>query len=147
MTGITTTHVPTDREQASRLVLPAAAVSTLTAAAWSFLGRHDMGEWIFELGVLAVGAVVIFGLVVPRALRHESAGGRAIAMGVIGLLLVFPAFWLGLPVQLGTAAALLGYAGRRATHGSGKSVVALVIGALTVIAYLSTYLGDYLATH
>jgi hypothetical protein len=128
-------------------VLPTAIASTAVAAALSYVGRHDMGEWFFELGVLAVGAAVIFGLVVPRGLRHESAPWRAIVMGVLGLLMAFPAFWLGLPVQLGAAAVLLGYAGRRATRGSGRSVVALVIGALTVVAYLSIYLGDYLNTH
>jgi hypothetical protein len=148
MTGtITTSATTSDREQASRLVIPTAIASTAVAAALSYVGRNSMGEWFFELGIQAVGAVVIFGLVVIRGLRHESAPWRALVMGVLGLLLAFPAFWLGLPVQLGAAAALLGYAGRRATHGSGKSVVALVLGAMTVVAYLSTYLGDYLSNH
>jgi hypothetical protein len=147
MTGITVTHATTEREQAARLALPAAAVSTLTGAALSYVGRNDLGEWLFELGVLAVGAVVVFGVVVPRGLRHDSAGGRALALAVVGLLLVVPAFWLGLPAQLGTAAALLGYAGRRAPNGSGKSVAALVLGVVTVVAYLAIYLGDFVATH
>jgi hypothetical protein len=136
-----------DRAQATRLVVPVAAASTVLGAAMSYLGRNDLGEWLFELGVLAVGVAVIFGIVVPRGLRHEAAGGRALVMGVLGLLLVVPAFWLGLPVQLGAAAVLLGYAGRRAPSGSGKAIVALAIGALTVIAYVSIYVGDYLNTH
>ena len=45
------------------------------------------------------------------------------------------------------AAVLLGFAGRKATAGSGKAMAALVVGALTVIAYLAIYLGDYLNTH
>jgi hypothetical protein len=148
MTGITTTSTTvSDREQVSRLVIPTAIASTAVAAALSYVGRNSMGEWFFELGVLAVGAAVVFGLVVPRGLRHESAPWRALVMGALGLLIVFPAFWLGLPVQLGAAAVLLGYAGRRAAYGSGKSVVALVMGALTIIGYLSTYLGDYLSNH
>jgi hypothetical protein len=136
-----------DQQHASRLLLPTAIGSTAVAAALSYVGSHDMGEWFFEIGVQVVGAAVIFGLVVPRGLRHESAGWRAIVMGGLGLLLVVPAFWLGLPVQLGAAAVLLGYAGHRAPSGSGKALTALVIGAITVLAYLVIHLGDYLDTH
>jgi hypothetical protein len=39
------------------------------------------------------------------------------------------------------------FAGHRASSGSGKSITALVIGALTVITYVSIYVGDYLADH
>jgi hypothetical protein len=68
-------------------------------------------------------------------------------MGVLGLLMVAPAFWLGLPVQLGAGALLLGYAGKRASTGSGRSIVSLALGALTGVAYLSIYIGDYMDTH
>ncbi len=147
MTSTITVTASTDRAQAARLVVPVAAASTLLAAVLSYVGRNDLDEWLVELGVLAVGVTVIFGVVVPGGLRHEAAGGRALAMGVLGLVLVVPAFWLGLPVQLGAAAVLLGFAGRKATAGSGKAIAALVVGALTVIAYLAIYLGDYLNTH
>jgi hypothetical protein len=68
-------------------------------------------------------------------------------MAVLGALLVVPAFWSGLPMLLGVAAAMLGYAGKRATTGSGKATAGLVLGLLTVVAYLAIYLSDYLANH
>jgi hypothetical protein len=151
MSGIpvtsTVSSTVTRRENINRLVLPTAAATTVVAAALSFVGRNDMGEWYFELGIQVVTAALVFGVVTPRGLRHESAGGRALVMAVIGLLVVVPAFWLGIPVQLGAAAALLGYAGRRAGTGSGKCMVALVLGILTVVAYVAINLGDYLHTH
>ena len=148
---MTATTIPVstaaDQAQATRLLVPVAVVSTLLAMTLSVIGAHDAGERFFEVAVQIVAAVVIFGLVVRRGLRQESAGGRALAMGIIGLLLVFPAFWLGVSVQLGAAAVLLGFAGRRAPSGSGKAIVALAIGALTVIAYIGIYVGDFLNTH
>ena len=148
MTGIsTTTSITPDREQITKLVIPTAVATTLVAAVLSFVGRDSMSEWFFELGMQVVAAVVVFGIVVPRGLRRESAGGRALVMAVLGLLLVVPAFWIGWPIQLGAAAVLLGFAGKSAERGSGKAVIALVLGALTVIAYLAIYLGDYLNTH
>jgi hypothetical protein len=148
MTGISATHpTRTDREQATRLVIPTAVASTLVATTLSFVGSHNMTEWLVELGLQVVAAAVVFGLVVPRGLRRESAGGRALVMAVLALLLVVPAFWIGWPVQLGAAAVLLGYAGKGASKGTVTSMTALVLGALSVIAYLSIYLGDYLDTH
>ena len=65
-------------------------------------------------------------------------------LGVLGVLLVAPAFWSGLPAQLGVAAALLGYAGKRAAAGSGQAIVGLVIGLLAVMGYVAIYVADYL---
>jgi hypothetical protein len=137
----------TDHERARRLVVPVGLVSFLVATALSFEGRDGMGEWYVEVGLQIVVGLLVFGVVVPRGLRHESAGGRAIVMGALGLLLVVPAFWSGLPMLLGAGAALLGYAGRRAGTGSGKSIAAFVIGMLSVIAYLAIYVADYAHVH
>ena len=134
-----------DREQAQRACLPVGLVTTGVALTLSMVGAHDNLERLVELALIAVGAAVLFGIVVPRGLRHESAGGRAIVLGVLGLLLVVPAFWSGLPVQLGVAAALLGYAGKRADTGSSKAIVGLVIGLLAAMAYTAIYVGDFLA--
>ena len=123
--------------------MPTAIASALLAALLSFLGRHDMAEWAVELGIQLVTAVLVFGLVVPRGLRHESAGGRGIVMAVVALLVVMPAFWTGVPLLLGAAAALLGFAGKRAEHGSGKAIVSFVLGVLAVVAYVAIYAGDF----
>lgn len=145
-TSVTTTHT-SDHERAGRAVVPVGVATLLIATACSFQGRNSMGEWVFELGIQIVAAGVIFGLVVPRGLRHESPGRRALVMGVLGALLVAPAFWLGLPIQLGAAAVLLGYAGRRDSTGSGMSIASVVLGSLTVVFYLSIYIGEYLDSH
>lgn len=134
-----------DREQARRACLPVGLATTAVALALSMIGAHDNVERIVEVALITVGAAVLFGIVVPRGLRHESAGGRAMVLGVLGVLLVVPAFWSGLPAQLGVAAALLGYAGKRAEAGSGKAIVGLVIGLLATMAYVAIYVGDFIA--
>jgi hypothetical protein len=67
-------------------------------------------------------------------------------MALVGALLVVPAFWLGLSPLLAAAAVLLGYAGKQATRGSGPATAGLVLGLLTIVAYLAIYASDYLAT-
>ena len=137
----------TDREAVRSLVVPAGIVSFAVAAVLSVAGAHDWIEAVVEVVVQAVAAAVVFGLVVPRALRHESAGGRGLVMGVLGLLLVMPAFWSGLPLLLGAGAALVGQAGRHAERGSGKAIASLVVGLLVVVGYAAVYVLDYLHTH
>ncbi len=132
-----------DRVTARNAMIPAAIASTAIAVTLSYLGAHDNRERLVELGLQIVAAGVLFGVVVPRGLRQESAGGRALVLGALALLIVVPAFWSGLPIQLGAAACLLGYAGKRADTGSGKAIASLVLGLLAVVAYLAIYVGDF----
>jgi hypothetical protein len=144
----TITVTPSDhRETARRAVVPAALTTFAVAAVLSVTGAHTTAEWVVEVVVQAVVTALVFGLVVARGLRHESAGGRGLAMGILGLLLVVPAFWTGLPLLLGTGSALLGSAGRRASTGSAKATAAMVVGVLAVVAYAAIYVVDYLQTH
>lgn len=147
MTTTTLVNHTSDSELARRALLPIALMATAVAMTFSVLGANSRGEAIFEIGIQAVAAGLLCALVVPRALRHESAGGRGIVLGVLGLLLVVPAFWSGLPIQLGAAAALVGYAGKRAEQGSGRAVASLVLGLLVVVAYLAIYVSDFVSTH
>ena len=65
--------------------------------------------------------------------------------GLLGLLLVVPAYWSGLPIVLGTAGALLGQAGRgRAVAVGGVPVAlwAIVVGAAAVILDLLIFVVD-----
>lgn len=146
MTTSTLVTRTSDRDLARRALRPVAVVTSAIAMAFSVLGANSRGEAAFELGVQLVAAGLIFALVVPRALRHDRAGGRGVALGVLGLLLVVPAFWIGLPIQLGAAAALIGYAGKRADQGSGKAMASLVLGLLGVVAYLAIYASDFMST-
>lgn len=132
----------TDQAAARRAIVPVGVGSFAIAAFWIGMGAHDVGEIVSMIALSAVVAGGVFGLVLPRALREESAPRRALTLAVLGLLLVVPAFWSGLPMVLGSAGALLGYAGRNAVQGAKGCITAAVIGALAVIGYLSTYVGD-----
>jgi len=135
-----------DKETVRRLVVPTGIITFALAALLSVTNADSATEAVVEVVIQAAVAAAIFGLVVPRALRRESAGGRGLIMSVIGLLLVMPAFWSGLPLLLGAAGALVGQAGRHAERGSGKAIAALVIGLLAVVAYAAVYVLDYLHT-
>src|SRR5687767_3992218 len=79
--------------------------------------------------VLVIAAIVFF-LVVPRGERSNRPAVPGLACSIIGLLLVFPAFWSGLPILLGAGGAVMGQAGRgggQAT-GGGLALGAIVVG-------------------
>jgi hypothetical protein len=135
-----------DTDIARRATVPAAVAALVVTIALTVADANSMGERITMTALQLVVGALLFGLVVPRALGHQSSGGRGIAMGVVGLLLVVPAFWSGLPMLLGAAAALVGYAGKSAATGSGKARASLVLGLLAVIGYVAIYVLDYLST-
>ena len=119
-----------DRDRARHALVPVAAGSFLVAAFLDLARADSAGE---ALSMVALGLLVVcilYPLVVARGLRQDNAGGRALTMGILAVLLIVPAFWSGLPMILGAAAALLGYAGRRAAHGSGQATAAFVLGTL-----------------
>ena len=124
------------------LVLAVGATSALAAVGFTALGAHDWGEIAVVAGAVVVTAAVVFGFVVPRALRKESAPGTALALSIPAVLLVVPAFWSGLPMVLGAAGLLVGNAGRHARTGGATCIAAVVLGALAVAAYLVIYVGD-----
>ena len=114
-------------------------VTGVVAATLTLLFAHDWAEVAVVAAILVVVTAGVYGYVVPRALRKESAGGTALGLAIPAALLSVPAFWSGLPFVLGIAAMVVGNAGRQARTGSGKSIVALALGALTVLFYLSIY--------
>ena len=146
MTSITeTSTATTERDRARRAVVPVAVGSFLVAAFLDLARADSAGE---ALSMVAFGLIVVsllYPLVVVRSLRSEDASGRALALGIVGLLLIVPAFWSGLPMILGAAAALLGYAGRRAETGSGKATAAFVLGTLSMVGYVASYVTDWVA--
>ncbi len=80
----------------------------------------------------------------PRKLAGESAGGTALTLSLLAAVLLLPAFWSGLPLALGVAGAILGYAGQKSVRGSAKCIAALVIGMLASIGYFAVYVLDAL---
>ena len=136
MTTMTTTPSSTLTTRSAGLI--GVAVAAVAAALTTFFA-HGWGEAIGMTALIAVVGAVVYGYVVPRALRKESAGGTALALAIPAALLVVPAFWTGLPLVLGVAAMLVGNEGRRAPTGAGKSIAGLVLGALASLFYLSIY--------
>jgi hypothetical protein len=137
------TTITASRPVASRGTVAATGIATaLVAFAGTAFGAHDWGEILVVCGVVAVATALVFGLVVPRALRTESAGGTALGLAIPALVLLLPAFWSGLPLVLGVAGLLVGSAGRRASSGAGKCIAAVVLGTLAAVGYVAIYISD-----
>ena len=120
---MTSTHITTatdDRSQVRQALVPTAVAVAVVGGTLSWLFADTNAEGASEVGFIVVLTAAIFGLVVARGLRHVAAGGRGIALGVIGLFTVPVMFWSGIPLVLGAGATLLGQAGRRADTGSGR---------------------------
>jgi hypothetical protein len=141
MTELTATRPTSETRTAVGIGVATAVVSGVLVA----LFAHDWGEILVVLAAIAVTTAVVFGAVVPRGLRRESAGGAALTCGIVAALLALPAFWSGLPLVLGVAAMLLGNTGRTAAHGSGKCIAAIVLGALASVFVLAVYVMEAFA--
>ena len=70
----------------------------------------------FLLGVVVVLSVIVYGLLAPIAVRAAATGSAAAKSWAIGLgvvsVLSLAAFWSGLPLIVGGAAALTGHTGK-----------------------------------
>ncbi len=94
-----------------------------------FYGATDpsdigIGLVLVYAAIALVTAGVVFGLVLPWALRRESSGGVALALAILGAVLA-PGFWTGFPPGLAAGGALLGWAGIYATKGRRLSQAAM----------------------
>ena len=134
MTTTTVSHSTTGVSAA-----PIGIATAVVGSALTTLFAHDWGEVMFMVPVIAIAAGLVFGIVVPRALRKESAGGTALGLSIPAVLFTLPAFWTGLPLVLGAAGMLVGNAGRNARSGGGKCIAGLVLGSLAVLGYLAIY--------
>lgn len=141
MTTISTT--PTTRPVRSSAIFTIGAAA-LVGGFWIFYGAHNWLEILISMSMLALATALLLGIVLPRALRKESAGGTALTLSVLAVLVTVPAFWSGLPIVLGVAGMVVGRAGRSAQSGSGKCIAAVVLGALAVASYLAIYVLDAL---
>lgn len=131
-----------DTWSTSRTLAPIAVLVGLVALAWTTYGAHTWAEIIVVGAMIALTSAIVFAVVLPRAMRRPSAGGTALALSIPGLVLLLPAFWSGLPLVLGVGGMVLGNHGRSAPNGAGKSIAALVLGALTVLGYFAIYIAD-----
>ena len=88
---------------------------------------HDdsVREFLVVLVIIGVAALVVFGLVVRRGLRKESAAYTALALSTLGLLTI-AAFWSGLPPVLAGGGILLGWFSLDVVRGDCAGVLAMV---------------------
>ena len=128
----------------SRVAATGAAVGVV-AATLTVLFAHGWGEALSMVALIAATTVVVYGMLVPRGLQRGGAPNIALTLAVIAALVAVPAFWTGLPLVLGVAAVILGSAGRTARTGAGRSIGALVLGALASLFYLSIYVMEAFA--
>jgi len=96
--------------------------------------------------VAAILAIGIFGFLVPAGLRGAANrpglwSGWALALGILGVVIIPVTFWSGVPLLVGTAAVRLGAAGRQAAtaagRGRGVPSWALGLGAFAIVAGLA----------
>ena len=125
-------HPPRD----AGLVVGAIAAATVT---W---GAHGAGDLAILVTAVAVATALVFGVVVPRALRTTGSGGRALWLALPAIVILFPLFWSGLPLVLGSGAVMVGLVRRHDPTGGTKAVVGLVLGSLAVVGYAGIYLID-----
>ncbi len=130
----------------ARLVPAAASLSIALAAglaAWGTFGEEsaDAWEYVAVLGFIAVAAALVFGWIVPRGLRKESAGGTALALAVLGVLSI-AVFWSGLPPVLAGGGIALGIAGWQAGRGSVLCRAAAVVAAFAIVGDVAVYIQD-----
>ena len=76
----------------------------------------------FLVGADVVIALLVFGLLVPWALRSAGrAAGWGLGLSVFGLIAMLVTFWSGALVIVGGAGVLLGMSARRAAASDGRS--------------------------
>ena len=142
-----------DRDRLRSAVVPTGIITTIATLGFTAWGvfwhgpgvqADGPGEFYMVAPIVLVTAVAVFGFLLPRALRRESAGGTALTLSIIAAVAIVPAHWAGLPLVLGVAGAMLGYAGKHAPSAAGQSIAAFVIGLLAALGYLAFYIGDTL---
>lgn len=141
MTATTTTEMMTTGPSRTPLLaalgIGASAVLTAVGTFWSPLNdadaEHSIGEYLVVVGMAAVCAAIVFGLVVRTADRG-NAGRRAVILGVVGFLSL-AAFWAGFPAVIATGglACALAQRGRAGTFSAG-SKAGLALSSLTLAA-------------
>lgn len=106
------------------------------ARRWALTTEGEgIGELLLLVAFAALGAAVVFGVVVARGLRRAPEGTArvALAVAVVGLLSL-AVFWTGLPAILAAGAAVLALDARNRLGRAPAAVgVALGLAVLTVV--------------
>jgi hypothetical protein len=149
----TTQPIQSPSRDAGVPLAPTAAVVTIATLALDAFGiwgygstDSDAGTEMLVTGALTVVSVaVVFGLVLPRALRSDNPGRTGLVLSVLALLVSVPLFWAGVAPALAVGGILAGRAGSSAPQGRRMAGAAFVIGILAIIGCVGTYAGDLLS--
>lgn len=136
----------TDPRRVGAIAIALAFVAQLFG---NIVGNTDdeQGGRIFfaiTLVLCALLAAWLFGRVVPRSVAEGAAAGarRALIVAIVAAV-SFLAFWTGLPFVLAPAAIVMG-AVSRSRGGDNRAVVAIVVGAIVLLASAGMVVGDEL---
>jgi predicted membrane protein len=139
MTATTTdlTTAPSRTPLLAALGIAAASVLTAVGTFWD-INDNDTGDvkasdWFICLGIIAVAAAIVYGLVV-RTAGSGNPGRRSVILAVVAFLSNV-VFWAGLPMVLASAAVACAFIEKDAKGSmSTPSKVSLVVVALTAAA-------------
>jgi hypothetical protein len=86
--------------------------------------------------------VVVFGVVLPRAMGKAPAGRTALILSVLALLSV-AVFWAGITPAFGVGAIALGLSSDHLA----PSRIGVAVGVLAMMAYVASYIWDWMWTN
>jgi len=144
---MTTLATPTTTVRPLAVIAASGYVAAMALMAFGLWGGHNtesdaLPQFLVLGAVLATVVAGVFGVPVHRGLAHPPAATTTLVLGIIGALLVLPAFWSGIPFVLGVAAITLGRASRK--NGSRRVTSGLILGYLTIAGVVGLYAFDYL---
>jgi len=97
-------------------------------------GLEDLATFLLASGISLAIAGIVFGVVVPRALRSADRLDRAARSGFVCSVLSavsMVALWLGVPFALAGGGIALGLVGRQGRRRR-RAIAAIVIGAIVL---------------
>jgi predicted membrane protein len=130
------TTAPSRTPLLAALGIAAAGVLTAVGTFWD-VNNNDQGnsstsEWFITVGIIAVAAAIVYGLVV-RTAESGNPGRRSAILGIVAFLSNV-VFWAGLPMVLASAAAACAFIDKdkRGSFG-GASKSGLVLAVVTAV--------------
>lgn len=148
---MTTTHTTTPATTDAKLwpMLAAAGVGLATVLVaigtfWDLTGNdasessgQGMPEFLVTVGILLVGAAIVFGLV-ARTASASNGGRRGLILAVLGLLSLV-VFWTGLPCVFAAGAASCALVA--SPRGAAAKVALGIAGVTTALAVAAAIIG------